>query len=250
VFVGIETADPEALEECNKGQNQNRDLVENVKTLQRAGIEVQAGFILGFDHDTEKTFQQQVDFIQKSGIVTAMVGQLHAPPGTRLVTRMWQEGRLRGHSSGNNTDGTTNIEPKMGVEKLRDGYFRVLENIFSPRPAYARIRTFLREFKAPRVRPPLNRRAVGIFMRSVWYLGLLGRERVEYWKLLAWTLAKKPELFPAAVRLATIVHHYRRMWEEISSRPLPDPLMLVEEAVKERELAAGVGVTTSVDGMR
>src|SRR5205823_3895822 len=98
------------------------------------------------------TFQTQVDFIQKSGIVTAMVGQLHAPPGTRLLARLWQEGRLRGQSSGNNTDGTTNILPKMGVEPLRTGYMWVLEHIFSIKPAYARIRTFLREFSVPKVR--------------------------------------------------------------------------------------------------
>src|ERR1035437_1746403 len=65
VFVGIETSDPEALKECKKSQNRNRDLAEDVKTLQRAGIEVQAGFIVGFDHDTQATFQQQVDFIQR-----------------------------------------------------------------------------------------------------------------------------------------------------------------------------------------
>src|ERR1019366_5782542 len=116
------------------GQNRNRDILANVKTLQRAGIEVQSGFIVGFDQDTAETFQQQVDFIQKSGIVTAMVGVLQAPPGTRLIRRMAMEGRLRGHSSGNNTDGSTNIEPKMGRETLRQGYSQLLESIFSPRP--------------------------------------------------------------------------------------------------------------------
>src|ERR1035437_9879935 len=53
------------VKECKKSQNRNRDMAEDVKTLQRAGIEVQAGFIVGFDHDTPATFQQQVDFIQR-----------------------------------------------------------------------------------------------------------------------------------------------------------------------------------------
>jgi len=110
LFVGIETIDTVALDACNKAQNKNRDILENVQTLQRAGIEVQAGFIVGFDQDTPETFKRQVDFIQQSGIVTAMVGVLQAPPGTRLLQRMFAEGRLRGHSTGNNTDGSTNIE--------------------------------------------------------------------------------------------------------------------------------------------
>ena len=81
VFVGIETPDTEGLAECNKKQNKNRDLVEDVRRIQRAGLQVQAGFIVGFDTDTKSIFQRQIDFIQKSGIVSAMVGMLQAPAG-------------------------------------------------------------------------------------------------------------------------------------------------------------------------
>ena len=88
VFIGIETPDNLGLEECNKGQNINRDLVKDVKHLQRSGLEVQGGFIVGFDSDTQTIFQRQIDFIQKSGIVTAMVGLLQAPPGTKLYDRL------------------------------------------------------------------------------------------------------------------------------------------------------------------
>ena len=94
VFIGIETPDEECLAECSKVQNRNRDLVEDVKRIQRAGLQVQGGFIVGFDHDRPSIFQRQIDFIQKSGIVTAMVGLLQAPPGTRLYERMKKEGRL------------------------------------------------------------------------------------------------------------------------------------------------------------
>ena len=76
VFVGIETPNEDSLTECNKKQNKGRDLVESVKILQRAGLQVQGGFIVGFDNDSPAIFQQQIDFIQKSGIVTAMVGLL------------------------------------------------------------------------------------------------------------------------------------------------------------------------------
>jgi len=96
VFIGIETPDEGSLAECNKKQNKNRDLVQSVKTIQRAGLEVQAGFIVGFDHDTPSIFQRQVEFIQRTGIVTAMVGILQAPFGTPLYERLKREGRVLG----------------------------------------------------------------------------------------------------------------------------------------------------------
>ena len=91
VFVGIETPDTASLIECGKKQNKDRDLVEDVRRIQRAGIQVQAGFIVGFDNDTPSIFQRQIDFIQKTGIVTAMVGLLQAPVGTRLYERLEEE---------------------------------------------------------------------------------------------------------------------------------------------------------------
>ena len=118
VFVGIETPDDGALAECNKKQNVNRDLVADVKRLQQAGLQVQGGFIVGFDSDKPSVFRRQIEFIQDSGIVTAMVGLLQAPKGTRLYQRMEKEGRITGTSSGDNVEGTTNITPIMDATKL------------------------------------------------------------------------------------------------------------------------------------
>ena len=80
VFVGIETPSAESLQECHKLQNKGRDLVESVKILQRAGLEVMGGFIVGFDSDQQDIFKRQFDFIQRSGVVTAMVGLLRPCP--------------------------------------------------------------------------------------------------------------------------------------------------------------------------
>ena len=121
VFVGIETPSDASLAECSKNQNHGRDLVESVKRLQRAGLQVQGGFIVGFDSDTPSIFQQQIDFIQKSGIVTAMVGLLQAPSGTRLYERMEREGRLTGNMTGDNVDGSTNIVPRDGPRAAAPG---------------------------------------------------------------------------------------------------------------------------------
>jgi radical SAM superfamily enzyme YgiQ (UPF0313 family) len=215
VFVGIETPDDESLAECGKRQNVRRDLIADVKRLQRAGIEVQGGFIVGFDHDNEAIFMRQAKFIERSGIVTAMVGMLHAPPGTRLAQRMRNEGRLLGPSSGDNTDGSTNIVPSMGLEPLRIGYDRLIQQLYSPRPYYQRIKSFLREYQRPKQGPPLDLARVRAFLRSLYYLGIVGSERFDYWGLLGWTLVHRPSMLPSAVRLAICGNHYRRIWEAI-----------------------------------
>jgi radical SAM superfamily enzyme YgiQ (UPF0313 family) len=103
VFVGIETPNEESLAECGKFQNRNRDLIASVKRIQRAGLEVQAGFIVGFDKDPASIFERVTGFIQESGIATAMVGLLNAPHGTKLYHRLKSEGRLMKSATGDNT---------------------------------------------------------------------------------------------------------------------------------------------------
>lgn len=213
VFVGIETPDEESLAECNKGQNKNRDMVEDVKRMQRAGLQVQGGFIVGFDNDSPSIFQRQIDFIQNSGIVTAMVGLLQAPPGTRLYERMKLENRLLGDMSGDNVDGTTNIIPNMGLNTLREGYHDIMRNIYSPQQYYQRVRTFLQEYKAPKIRLPLDFQRFLAFFRSNIRLGLFGKERFQYWRLFLWTLFRRPELMSLAITLAIHGHHFRKICE-------------------------------------
>ena len=213
VFVGIETPNEDSLTECSKNQNTGRDLVESVKRLQRAGLQVQGGFIVGFDNDPPSIFQQQVDFIQKSGIVTAMVGILQAPPGTRLHARMQQEGRLVDQMSGDNVDGSTNIIPKMGMEPLREGYRKLLAQIYAPRLYYERVLTFLHEVRSPVVRIHLDPQYILALWRSIYQLGIRGVERAHYWRLFFWTLFRRPRLFPLAITLAIMGFHFRQVVE-------------------------------------
>jgi radical SAM superfamily enzyme YgiQ (UPF0313 family) len=213
VFVGIETPDEDCLAECSKVQNRNRNLVEDVKRIQRAGLQVLGGFIVGFDHDRPSIFQRQIDFIQNSGIATAMVGLLQAPPGTRLYERMKKEGRLRGDSSGDNVDGTTNIIPTMSPDVLREGYKGILQHIYSPEHYYRRIRTFLREYKPPRTRERIRFSHILALVRSFYRLGLVGQGRLHYWKLLFWTQFRRPRLIPEAVILAIYGYHFRKVCE-------------------------------------
>lgn len=211
VFIGIETPDEESLAECNKKQNKNRDLIEAVKRIQRAGLQVQAGFIVGFDHDTRSIFQRQIEFIQKSGIVTAMVGLLQAPAGTKLYKRLKKEGRLVGHFSGNNVDGTTNIIPRMDLDELCEGYRTIIRHIYSPKLYYRRIKTFLREYKATVISNPLDFQRLLALFRSSIHLGIFGKERLHYWEILVWTLFRRPGLFPLAITLAIYGHHFRKI---------------------------------------
>lgn len=210
VFVGIETPDAASLAECNKRQNQGRDLVADVKRIQRAGLQVQGGFIVGFDSDATNIFQRQVEFIQKSGIVTAMVGLLNALPDTKLHARLKREGRLVGRTSGDNVDGTTNFTPRMSLDQLVEGYRSILRRIYAPKPYYERVRTFLREYRRPKVAAPLSWRHGFAFAWSSVRLGLVGRERFQYWRLLSWTILHRPTLLQTSVTLAIYGYHFRR----------------------------------------
>jgi radical SAM superfamily enzyme YgiQ (UPF0313 family) len=211
VFVGIETPDNDSLAECGKTQNRRRNMVEDVKTIQRAGIEVQGGFIVGFDSDLPSIFRRQIDFIQSSGIATAMVGLLNAMPGTALYDRLRAANRLRGSSTGDNVDGSTNIVPLMDERTLDAGYHHILASIYAPAAYYRRARTFLRTFTPPDIKSRIDMSRVRAFLRSLIWLGVLHHGRLRYWQFLAWTLLRRPRLLGRAITLAITGHHFRRV---------------------------------------
>ncbi len=213
VFIGIESPDDACLTECHKTQNRNRDLLQSVKIIQQAGLQVMGGFIVGFDNDTPSIFQRQIDFIQQSGIAAAMVGILQAPPGTRLFDRLQREDRVTITFSGDNVDGTTNIIPKMGLDRLLEGYRSIMKQIYSPHYFYRRVRNLLKEVKTHNITIPIDVQRILAFFRSCIRLGILGKERLQYWHLLIWTLFRKPRLLPLAITLAIYGHHYRKICE-------------------------------------
>jgi radical SAM superfamily enzyme YgiQ (UPF0313 family) len=211
VFVGIETPSDEALQSCGKVQNVGKDLAEKVKILQRNGLQVQAGFILGFDTDTPKVFDDMVKFIQKSGIVTAMIGMLNALPETRLYKRLHDAGRLlHRQTAGNNTDFTINFVPKMDMNVLVTGYKNVLNSIFGAKNFYSRVITFLKEYNLTAKETKLN---FGIKMNAlisaVWKLGIIEKGRLYFWRMMLWTAVKRPSLLSEAVTLSIYGFHFR-----------------------------------------
>ncbi len=215
VFVGIESPDEASLTECRKTPNRGRDLARSVHILQRRGLQVQGGFIVGFDNDSTSIFERLVTFIQDTSIVTAMVGLLNAPVGSRLHGRMAKEGRLLTTMSGDNTDCSMNFLPRMNLETLVSGYRSVLETIYAPRQYYARVRSFLRIYQPPETfRIRLRRVHLQAFVKSAVILGIFGRERWEYWKLFFWSLFRRPRLFPMAITFSIYGFHFRRVVEQ------------------------------------
>ncbi len=222
VFVGIETPDDLSLKECNKSQNTNRDLVASVKRIQQIGLRVRGGFIVGFDNDSPEIFEKQIKFVQDSRIVTAMVGMLNAPEGSRLHTRLQKEGRLGKNITGDNTDFSTNIVPLMGYEKLFEGYKQIVHGIYAPRMYYERVKAFLREYK------PLEKRKWRFHFRHIRYnfhyldasfrtlvvLGIKDKARLYYWKLLFWSLFRRPRLLPMAMTYHVYGFHFRKVFAD------------------------------------
>lgn len=209
VFLGIETPHSASLDECHKVQNARRDLAESVRTIHRAGIEVMGGFIVGFDSDPREIFDLQYDFIQRTGIATAMVGLLTALPKTKLHERLAHAGRLLAGSTGNNTQASLNFIPALESDYLTEGYRWLMQALYDPPRYYARVLTFLREYRLPAGLVRIDPQEWGAFFKSLWWLGIRHSGRRAYWKFLATVLLRCPTKLRQAVTLAVWGHHFR-----------------------------------------
>lgn len=214
VFIGVETPDEESLQNCNKKQNVKRDLIEDVHEIQRAGIQVMAGFIVGFDSDTPSIFSRMVDFIQKSGIVTAMVGLLQAPNKTELYNKLDKQGRIIKEMTGDNTDGTSNIIPMMDPLILRDGYLQIMDKIYSPKYFYSRVKTFLKEYQPAKSSVTIEWNEVVALLKTIVLIGFNPHEARYYWNLVFWTLFNCPSKFPLAITLTVYEYHFHKVAQQ------------------------------------
>jgi radical SAM superfamily enzyme YgiQ (UPF0313 family) len=223
LFLGIETSDPASLQECNKRQNLNRDLVGAVRTIQVHGIEVSGGFIVGFDSDSPNVFDCQADFIEKAAIPTAMINLLTAPPGTRLYRRLESEGRLLGDSDGDTAmnAGCLNFTPKMDRQSLLDGYKTLLGRLFSPKPFYQRVLTFLDHYRPNPLlpaRPPTHREVLAV-LKIILALGFKEPGRWAFWSFLRRLLVRHPQGFPLGISIAAVGLHYRIITQRFCAEP-------------------------------
>lgn len=218
VFLGLETPSESSLKECHKHQNQGRDLLEAVRTIQSYGLEVMAGFIVGFDADPPSIFKDQVRFISQAAIPTAMVGMLSLMPGTKLWERMRGQNRLLGLPSGDNAMdiGALNFIPKMGSVTLIEGYKEVLRRLYEPRAYYRRSLAYLRRSgralkrrAVPKARISWSDLAAGV--RVFWRLGFAEKGRFAYWTFLAKVGFTRPTKMSMAISLAATGYHLRKV---------------------------------------
>ncbi len=215
VFIGVESPNESSLTECHKVQNTGRDIVAAIKKIQQFGLQVQAGFIVGFDSDKPGVFDRMIDLIQESGIVTAMVGLLNAPRGTNLYKKLMSENRLTQLPTGDNMDCTMNFIPRMDMNKLLDGYQKVLHTIYSQKYYCQRIKTFLENYNLRDVRlPDVRYSGIKAFFKSMWRIGLIEKGKLHYWKLILWSL-RKPRRLPLAVRFSIYGFHFRKVLKTI-----------------------------------
>jgi radical SAM superfamily enzyme YgiQ (UPF0313 family) len=218
VFLGIETPVEASLKEAQKGQNLRRNLLDSVRKIQSYGMEVMAGFIVGFDNDPDDIFERQIEFIRESAIPLAMVGLLTALPDTQLWRRLEREGRLLLESTGNNTDCTLNFVPKMDAARLIEGYKSIMRAIYSPREYYQRALDCLERVVggAPEAyQNNITSDALTLF-RIVLALGVRDRARGEFWRYLSRAITRHREKFAEAIRLAAEGYHFRKITEGIN----------------------------------
>ncbi len=213
VFLGIETPVEESLKEAQKGQNTRRGLLESVEKIQSYGMEVMAGFIVGFDNDPEDIFDRQIEFIRESAIPLAMVGLLTALPDTQLWRRLESEGRLLEESSGNNTDCSLNFVPTMDASRLIEGYKAILRNIYSPREYYKRALDCLARYKRDQLEPHNFDLIAGIksLSKIVITLGVRENSRIHFWKYMFRLVTRYPRDFAHGMTLAAMGYHFRRI---------------------------------------
>jgi len=215
VFLGIETPVEESLKEAQKSQNRG-NLLDSVKKIQSFGMEVMAGFIVGFDNDPEDIFERQIEFIRESAIPLAMVGMLNALPDTQLWRRLEREGRLLGEdASGNNTVSTLNFVTKMDPARLISGYQSIMKTIYKPREYYERVLDSLKrtvhETKEP---SPYNLfQEIKALVHLITKLGIIDPERKEFWRFFIMALRKHHDRMTESLRLAAMGYHFRKLNE-------------------------------------
>jgi radical SAM superfamily enzyme YgiQ (UPF0313 family) len=217
VFIGVETPDPKGLEESGKTQNLKTDMENSIRTIQRHGMEVMAGFIVGFDNDKEDIFDRQIAFIQQNAIPKAMIGFLNALPGTRLYHRLMMEGRILKASIGNNTHKmTTNFKTSMDSKRLKEGYKKILASIydFNLKNYFERCSQFLD-----------NLEHTEYFQRKIYFqdLKILFRSicwqvftpyGFQYLKFVFRNMIKHPNIFGEAITLSISGHHFHTITQQ------------------------------------
>ncbi|OPX34266.1 hypothetical protein B1H10_04040 [candidate division KSB1 bacterium 4484_188] len=226
VFIGIETPEDEILKLTNKKININRSIVKAVNKIYSYGIIVNAGFIIGFDNETDQTAKKMIQCIQDAGICMAMVGKMYALPKTQLTRRLKREGRLFENGStirdtnaelDQMTSGLNFITSRPRLDVLKD-YIYVIKYIYNPKHYYERVTyTSLHLKPVNKYKPGIVRmlKTVKAFLKVCIKVGLHKATGWLYWKTLLTVIFKNPRAIEATVNLSAMFIHFHKQSEFI-----------------------------------
>jgi hypothetical protein len=226
VFIGIETPETKILELTQKKQNLNIPVSLAVKKIYSYGMIVNAGFIIGFDNESDRIAENMICCIQDSGISMAMLGTLYALPKTQLARRLHREGRLFEHGSilrhtntqiDQTTSGLNFITTRPRIDILKD-YVRVIKYIYDPRNYFKRVTYTGLEIKpTPKFKPNFagTLKTLKTFLKLSIKLGFDKPTGRTYWKMLFTVLFKNPGGIEPAVNLAAMFIHFHKQSEFI-----------------------------------
>src|SRR5207302_1726257 len=132
VFVGFESLTDENLADARKKTPRTRDYARRVKVLHDNGIQVNASFVLGFDHDRKVVFERTVEWVEANRLECATFHILTPYPGTPLFRQMEAEGRLLHRDWSRYDTGHVVFRPRhMTPAQLADGYAWCYRRLFS-----------------------------------------------------------------------------------------------------------------------
>lgn len=212
VFLGIESTDPEVLKGMHKLQNIKMSALDSVRAIQKAGIEVTGGFIVGSDADKESVFEDLFNFVQEAGVVIAMPALLSAFQGTLLYERLKQEGRLLKDSGGDNVHHLGfNFKTKLPEEFLIKGYVDMISKLYSPKNYYWRckvLQKYLGRSKLPM--KYVGRSEISALLRSA-IKQPFARGGIDYIRFLVRTAVLYPDKFHNAVTSAIQFDHFKKL---------------------------------------
>ncbi len=253
VFIGLESPSQESLRETRKFQNLQGDMLSKIHKIQQHGIEVMAGFIVGFDSDTEDIFDRQIDFITKAKIPRAMVGPLNVMPNTELWERLEREGRLQDDFDGDNIT-FCNFATTLPPLTLVRGYRKMMSTLYSPRNFFDRMRALIDSLDCSRNKT-LSRLSPYTAIKwllpctgALLHVALINRNRYDYLRFMSWVLCKHPDKFLFALTLTLLGYHFIRYTADVVVPRLT--LLEAELTLKESQATGAAILKPAISGVK
>ena len=220
IFIGIESPDEETLLHTQKTQNTRRDQIESLEILRRKGFIPFAGFIVGFDTDTDTVFERQLKFINDAAITMPIVNILKAPPGTDLFLKMKNEGRINKDFAF--LESETNLETVMPIEQLNAGFEWLIKHLYLPEYTVERIKNFISDYGPVKTSVKIRQRAsptlILRLLRIFYKLGIQWEHRKYFWGLLNWARKNKPNRIDLAFALSLTMYQWAHSYYTIKNQ--------------------------------